>query len=80
MFEELKLKFKKPVQIWVDNKSTICLFKNPVFHGRSKHIEIKFYFLRDQVSKGRIELAHCSTEDQVADAFTKSLKRRDLKS
>jgi len=46
LLEELKLEQKKPVQLFVDNKYAISLSKNPVFHGRSKHIETKFHFLR----------------------------------
>lgn len=58
----------------VDNKSAIDLAKNPVSHGRSKHIETKYHFLRDQVSKEKIKLQHCGTDLQIADVFTKPLK------
>ncbi|KHN46857.1 Copia protein, partial [Glycine soja] len=58
----------------VDNKSTIALAKNPVSHGRSKHIDTKFHFLRDQVNKGKVKLKHCRIEVQLADIMTKSLK------
>jgi hypothetical protein len=58
----------------VDNKSTISLAKNPIAHGRSKHIETKFHFLRDQVSKGKLKLTHCRTEVQIVDILTKPLK------
>ena len=58
------------------SKSTIDLAKNPVSHGRSKHIETKFHFLRDQVCRGRIGLHHCPTEVQVADILTKRLKTK----
>jgi len=66
------------MQLFVDNKSTISLFKNPIFHSRSKHIETEFHFLRDQVSKGKLELVYCNTEEQVFDVFTKSLKHLRL--
>ena len=62
------------VELLVDNKSAIDLAKNPVSHGRSKHIETKFHFLRDQVNKGKIDLKHCKTDLQVADIMTKALK------
>ncbi|WVY90763.1 hypothetical protein V8G54_036277 [Vigna mungo] len=75
IFEELKIKCERPVQLQIDNKSAISLAKNPVFHGKSKHIETKFHFLREQVNKGRLELAHCSSEDQTTDVFTKALKQ-----
>ncbi|KHN21173.1 Copia protein, partial [Glycine soja] len=58
LLEELNVKMSGIVELLVDNKSAIDLAKNPVSHGRSKHIETKFHFLRDQVSKGKIELKH----------------------
>uniref|UniRef100_A0A151UI49 Retrovirus-related Pol polyprotein from transposon TNT 1-94 n=1 Tax=Cajanus cajan TaxID=3821 RepID=A0A151UI49_CAJCA len=57
-----------------DNSSTIKLSKNPVMHGRSKHIRVRFHFLRDLVKDREIELVHCGTQEQVADLMTKALK------
>lgn len=62
------------IVIRCDNSSTIQLSKNPVFHGRSKHIEVRFHYLRDQTREGRVKLIHCGTQDQVADIMTKPLK------
>ncbi|MCH79928.1 reverse transcriptase [Trifolium medium] len=45
-----------------------------IAHGRSKHIETKFHYLRDQVTKGKIKLSYCNTEFQMADVLTKQLK------
>ncbi|KAK2442743.1 putative mitochondrial protein [Trifolium repens] len=59
----------------LDNKSAINLAKNPISHGKSKHIETRFHFLRDQVSKGKLKLELCSSEDQQADILTKVVKR-----
>jgi hypothetical protein len=58
----------------IDNKSAINLAKNPIAHGRSKHIEIRFHYIREQVSKGKLELAYCNTKEQLADILTKPLK------
>ncbi|RDX77400.1 Copia protein, partial [Mucuna pruriens] len=44
----MKLQYERPVQMYVDNKSAINMSKNPVSHGKSKHIETKYHFLRDQ--------------------------------
>nr|GMD14496.1 Retrovirus-related Pol polyprotein from transposon TNT 1-94 [Ipomoea batatas] len=63
-----------PIKIYVDNVSAINLAKNPVTHGRSKHIDTRYHFLRDQVEKRIIELVYCKSEDQLADIFTKPLK------
>lgn len=47
--------------------------KNPTLHGWTKHIEIRFHFIRNLISEGLIILEHCSTENQVADILTKPL-------
>lgn len=63
-----------PTEIYVDNKSAIALAKNPVFHERSKHIDTRYHFIREHVSKNDVELVYCKSQDQVADIFTKPLK------
>ncbi|GKB28168.1 retrovirus-related pol polyprotein from transposon TNT 1-94 [Tanacetum coccineum] len=57
-----------------DNTSTIKLSKNAVLHGRSKHIRVRYHFLRDLVKEGVIKLVYCHTEEQLADIMTKPLK------
>lgn len=74
LLEELKFKQIEATKIFCDNDSAIQLSKNPVLHGRSKHIDVKFYFLRDLSNNGTIDLIYCRSEDQVADIFTKALK------
>lgn len=64
----------KCTTILCDNSSTIKLSKNPVLHGRSKHIDIRFHFLRDLAKDGVVELVHCNTQEQLADIMTKPLK------
>ena len=71
---ELNLVEEGPVKIYVDNKSVISLAKNPESHSRSKHINIKYHFLREQVNDKIVELLHCKTEENLADIFTKPLK------
>ncbi|KAL8087683.1 hypothetical protein AgCh_037723 [Apium graveolens] len=61
------------ISIYCDNTSTINISKNPVMHSRTKHIDVRHHFLRDNVSKGNIELIYISTEKQRADIFTKPL-------
>ena len=64
----------KCTTVLCDNSSTIKLSKNPVMHGRSKHIDVRFHFLRDLTREGVVELKHCVTQEQVADIMTKPLK------
>ena len=59
--------------IFEDNQSAICIAKNPQFHGRSKHIAIKYHFIRDQVENNNVELRYCRTNDMIADMLTKGL-------
>jgi hypothetical protein len=61
------------IPLLCDNESAIKLANNPVQHSRTKHIDIRHYFLRDYEAKGDIELFHVSTENQLADIFTKPL-------
>ncbi|CAI0412284.1 unnamed protein product [Linum tenue] len=60
--------------ILCDNSSAIKLSRNPVLHGRSKHIDVRFHFIRDLVKNGEVDLEHCDTKEQVADIMTKPLK------
>ena len=62
-----------PTTILEDNQSSIAMAKNPQFHGRAKHIDIKHHFIRDQVSIGSIELQYCPTNEMLADVLTKGL-------
>jgi len=64
----------KCVKIFYDNSSIIKLSKNLILHGRTKHIDVKFHFLRVLVKKGVVELVHCGTSEQVVDIMTKPLK------
>lgn len=68
---DLKLEYKRPVELTVDNKSSISLSNNLMFHGKSNHISTKFHFLIDLVNQKRIELVQRSNEVRIADVFTK---------
>jgi len=74
ILKELHFKQKGATTIYCDNNSTIKLSKNPVFHGRSKHIDVKKYFMRDLCKNGMIQLKYCRSEDQLADILTKPIK------
>ncbi|CAI7839899.1 unnamed protein product, partial [Closterium sp. NIES-53] len=63
--------------LWCDNDSTIHLTKEAVFDGRSKHIELRYYFVRDLVQDGHITVRKIASSDNLADLFTKALHRFD---
>ncbi|KAI3804384.1 hypothetical protein L1987_25878 [Smallanthus sonchifolius] len=67
------------VTIRIDNKSAIALTKNPVFHGRSKHIHTRYHFIRECVEKDQVEVEHVPGEEQKADILTKPLARIKFK-
>nr|GEU81909.1 retrovirus-related Pol polyprotein from transposon TNT 1-94 [Tanacetum cinerariifolium] len=66
------------VPIMCDNKSAIDLSKNPVKHSRTKHIKIRYHFLRDNVQKGHISIEKVPSVDNIADILTKPLKRESF--
>nr|KYP74877.1 Retrovirus-related Pol polyprotein from transposon TNT 1-94 [Cajanus cajan] len=74
ILETIGFKEHKHILVLCDSNSAIKLSENPVFHGRSKHIDVRFHFLRDIVREGKIKLSYCSTYNQVADIMTKPLK------
>lgn len=74
LLEELGFHQNSPTPVYCDNTSAIKLSKNPVLHGRSKHIDVRYHFLRDLANDGTIDLIYCKSEDQIADIFTKPLK------
>jgi hypothetical protein len=75
LLEELMVSDTIKVKLFVDNKSAIDLANHPVSHGRSKHIERRYHFWRDQVNRGKLKLEYCKSESQLADILTKPLKK-----
>ncbi|GJP29565.1 hypothetical protein CLOM_g17394 [Closterium sp. NIES-68] len=72
LLEELGAPQRCPT-IWCDNASTIHLTKDAVFHGRSKHIELRHYFIRELVQGGHLQLGKIDSAANLADIFTKAL-------
>jgi hypothetical protein len=75
MLVDLFISELDPTVIYCDNRSCIKLSENHVFHDQSKHIEIKYHFIRDRVQKRAIKLQYVSTNHQVVDIFTKGLPK-----
>ena len=61
--------------IFEDNQGAIALAKNPTHHSRTKHIDIKYHYVREAVSTKEINLEYCPTQDMIADSLTKGLPR-----
>lgn len=69
----INLDISKPIIIYEDNNGCISIANNPSNHKKSKHIDIKYHFSREQIEKNVIKLKYVSTESQVADVLTKPL-------
>ncbi|CAM8910558.1 unnamed protein product [Rhodiola kirilowii] len=78
VLKELGVEQKQPPILWCDNLGATYLTANPVFHARTKHIEIDFHFVREKVAQGALDVRFISTSDQLADVFTKPATRQTL--
>lgn len=73
LLTELSITCSPPPVLWCDNDSTMALASNPVFHARSKYIEVDCHFIRERVSSEQITLSYLPTSEQIANIFTKPL-------
>jgi len=73
LLRELGLSLTSTPVLWCDNLGATYLCANPVFHARTKHVEIDYHFVRERVASGDLKVNFLSTKDQVADIFTKPL-------
>jgi hypothetical protein len=78
LLSEIKNCEAKTVQIRCDNQSSISLIWNPEHRQKTKHIEVKYFFVRDQQKNGKINVTYIRTEHQLADMLTKPLPRPRL--
>ena len=80
LLQELKVTHPPAARLWCDNLGAKYLSANPIFHARTKHIEIDFHFVRERVAQKLLDIRFISTADQIADGFTKSLSAAKLQS
>jgi len=70
---DLHLQQNHKIEVFIDNQAAIAISNDPVCHGKTKHFNIKLYFLREMQQNGEVTLVYCKSEDQLADMFTKPL-------
>jgi len=78
LLRELNINSPKAAKLWCDNIGAKYLSANPVFHARTKHIEVDYHFVRERVTRRLLDIYFISSGDQVADGFTKPLPVRSL--
>eukprot|EP00253_Pinus_taeda_P007410 PITA_07410 len=71
--QDFQITCTQPISILCDNTSAISISKNPVMHSKTKHIPIKYHFLREQLLEQKVKLEYVPSKEQVADIFTKPL-------
>ena len=73
LLTELGIWLPTPPTLWCDNLGATYLTANPVFHARTKHIEIDFHFVREKVAAGALDVRFIASGDQIADTLTKPI-------
>ena len=73
LLEDLNTTQKEPTQLRCDNQSSILLARNPESHKGSKHIEVRFHYIREQILKKTISISYVDTQNQLADVLTKAI-------
>lgn len=73
VLEDCGLKYAGSIRINYDNKSCIAIAQNPILHGRTNHVAVKFHYIKDLVAENTISLHYCTSKNQIANIMTKCL-------
>jgi ABC-type Mn2+/Zn2+ transport system ATPase subunit len=75
LLSDIQMKQCGPSTIFEDNQGAIGLSRNPKFHNRTKHIDISYHYVREQVNLNTVSVKYCPTEDMLADVMTKGVSK-----
>ena len=76
LLSDIGCKSEEPTTMYEDNQGAIEISKNAKFHNRTKHIDVRFHFIREKVSTNEVKVVYLSTEDMLADIMTKGLTKK----
>lgn len=79
LLTELRVRHPPAARLWCDNLGAKYLSANPIFHARTKHIEIDFHFVRERVAQKLLDIRFINSGDQVADGFTKAISAEKMR-
>jgi histone deacetylase 1/2 len=79
LLKELRIQHPSAARLWCDNLGAKYLSANPIFHARTKHIEIDFHFVRERVANKLLDIRFINSVDQLADGFTKAVPAVKMK-
>ena len=79
LLKEIGVQVPSMARLWCDNLGATYLSVNPVFHARTKHIEVDYHFLRERFARKQLEIKFIVSGDQVADGFTKPITVQQLR-
>jgi hypothetical protein len=79
LLTEIRIQISAQAKLWCDNLRVKYFASNPVLHGRMKHVEVDYHFVRERVAKKLLQIEFVPTGDQIADGFTKALPVRQMK-
>lgn len=79
MFRDLNEELGDAITIYCDNKSAIDIAENPIWHGKTKHIVVKYHALKEIEKEGKVKLVHCNSNKQLINILTKLLSKSIFK-